>query len=480
MCNQTKNVVELFFKDNQMENTFAFTPLAEIEALYLRQRELTTQRVIPSMEERKVALLRLRDSIVKHESDLQAALLKDLGKSHYEAYLTEIGVSLKELDFHLKGLKGWGKTRGVKTPWFLMPSTSRLVPEPYGQVLIMAPWNYPFQLLINPLIGAVSAGNRAVLRPSPAVPNVAMVIQQVVEAAFATDHVAVVQGDIQENQYLLKQKWDYIFFTGGPRLGKIVAQAAAEHITPVTLELGGKSPCIIDHDCNLDIAVRRAIWGKTVNAGQTCIAPDYVMVHRKFKDQFAAKVEAVCAKMYGEAKDSKDYGRIVNEGAFDRIAGYLSPEVKTLYAAGMERESKFMGLHVVEVENDAHPIWKEEIFGPVLPVRYFDALEEVIAWVNTHEKPLALYYFGGNTGADLLLKRTSSGGVAVNDTIVHVANHYLPFGGVGGSGYGAYRGKNTFDVFTHYKPVLTSRSWFDLPLKYPPYGSIALLKKLLK
>lgn len=457
-----------------------YTSLSDIDTLYQEQRALSNGREVPSVEERIAALQRLRKVIVEKERALMDALYTDLGKSDYESYLTEIGVALKEIDFHCKRLKRWSRPRRVGTPWFLLPSKSRLVAEPYGQVLIMAPWNYPFQLLINPLVGAISAGNRAVLRPSPAVPHVAAVIQEIIELVFPTAWVAVVQGDIAENQHLLSKRWDYIFFTGGPFLGKIVAEAAAKYITPVTLELGGKSPCIVDLGCDIAQAAKRVIWGKSVNAGQTCIAPDYVWVHQSLKQDFLLAVEEAIADMYdGDTLHSKDYGRIVNEKSFARLKSYLNEGVTWIRGGGMDEGKKYMDIAVVEVSDPQHPLMKEEIFGPILPIRTFSSLTEVIQDINSGEKPLALYYFGKQSNAWDVIKATSSGGVAVNDTIVHVANHHLPFGGVGGSGYGAYRGKHTFEIFSHFKGVLLSPTWFDLPLKYPPYGSLKFLKKFL-
>ena len=293
--------------------TLRFTPISEIQDPYQQQRSLSNQREFASPKERIAQLKRLRKSISHHEAELLAALKKDLGKSEYEGFLTEIGVTYQEIDFHIKHVKHWSAHRRITTPWFLLPSSSKVIPEPFGQVLIMAPWNYPFQLLMNPLIGAISAGNRAILRPSPEVPTVAAVIEKVVAEAFSREEVFVVQGSIDENQWLLQQQWDYIFFTGGPFLGKIVAKAAAEKLIPVTLELGGKSPAIIEKGCNMKTAAKRVIWGKSVNAGQTCIAPDYVWVHSSEKQAFIDAAKVALEEMYGSDRmASPDYGRMVN------------------------------------------------------------------------------------------------------------------------------------------------------------------------
>ena len=459
--------------------TLRFTPISDIEQVYHLQRSLSNQREFASPKERIAQLKRLRKSISQHEVELLAALKKDLGKSNYEGFLTEIGVTYQEIDFHIKHVKHWSAHRRITTPWFLLPSSSKVIPEPFGQVLIMAPWNYPFQLLMNPLIGAISAGNRAILRPSPEVPTVAAVIEKVVAEAFSREEVFVVQGSIDENQWLLQQQWDYIFFTGGPFLGKIVAKAAADRLIPVTLELGGKSPAIIEKGCNMKTAAKRVIWGKSVNAGQTCIAPDYVWVHSSEKQAFIDAAKVALEEMYGsDMLGSPDYGRMVNERSFDRVSKYLEG-AEVVLGGRTERAEKFIETTVVSVDGWSVPVMCEEIFGPILPLRTYETLDEVIADVNAHEKPLALYFFGSDAGAAKVLAKTSSGGVSINDTLVHVANHHLPFGGVGGSGYGSYRGRQTFEVFSHKKSVMRSPLWLDVPIKYPPYKGLGLLRWLL-
>lgn len=459
--------------------TLPFTPISRIEQVYQQQRQLSNQRDFAQADQRIVMLKRLRNSIAKHEQAILEALSLDLGKSHYEGYLTEVGVTYQEIDFHIKHVKHWSSHRRITTPWFLLPSSSKVIPEPFGQVLIMAPWNYPFQLLMNPLIGAISAGNRAILRPSPEVPHVAAVIGQVISDAFSPEEVFVVQGSIEENQWLLKQQWDYIFFTGGPFLGKIVAKAAAERLIPVTLELGGKSPAIIERGCDMKTAAKRVIWGKSVNAGQTCIAPDYVWVHRSEKEAFITCAKAALLEMYGrDMMESKDYGRMVNERSFDRVSQYLEG-AEVVLGGKVDRATKFIETTVIAVDGWSAPAMCEEIFGPVLPLRTYDTLDEVIADINAHEKPLALYFFGSDAGAAKVLEKTSSGGVSINDTLVHVANHHLPFGGVGGSGYGSYRGRQTFEIFSHKKSVMRSPLWLDVPIKYPPYKGLGLLRWLL-
>ena len=459
--------------------TFPFPPPIEIIDAYIRQRLLSNKREFASPRERIVQLKHLRKSISNHEAELLGALKKDLGKSNYEGFLTEIGVTYQEIDFHIKHVKQWSAHRRITTPWFLLPSRSKLIPEPYGQVLIIAPWNYPFQLAINPLIGAISAGNRAVLKPAPESPSVSAVIQKIINEAFTSDQVFVVQGSIDENQWLLQQQWDYIFFTGGPVFARIVAKAAAEKLIPVTLELGGKSPAIIEKGCDMKTAAKRVIWGKSVNAGQTCIAPDYVWVHRSEKQAFIDAAKVALEEMYGSDRmGSPDFGRMVNERSFDRVSKYLEG-AEVVLGGRTERAEKFIETAVVSVDGWSAPVMCEEIFGPILPLRTYETLEEVIADVNAHEKPLALYFFGSDAGAEKVLAKTSSGGVSINDTLVHVANQHLPFGGVGGSGYGSYRGKHTFEVFSHKKSVMHSPLWFNVPIKYPPYKGLRLLRWLL-
>ncbi|MCX6176091.1 MAG: aldehyde dehydrogenase family protein [Bacteroidetes bacterium] len=459
--------------------TLQYTPISEIQEAYQQQRALSNQRDFASPTERIEQLKRLRKSIAKYEAELLEALKTDLGKSNYEGFLTEIGVTYQEIDYHIKHVKHWSAHRRITTPWFLLPSSSEVIPEPFGQVLIMAPWNYPFQLLMNPLIGAISAGNRAILRPSPEVPNVAVVIGKVIAEAFAKEEVFVVQGSIDENQWLLQQQWDYIFFTGGPFLGKIVAKAAAEKLIPVTLELGGKSPAIIEKGCDMKAAAKRVMWGKSVNAGQTCIAPDYVWVHQSDKQAFIDAAKVALEQMYSsDLSASPDFGRIVNERSFDRVAAYLQG-AEIVLGGKTDRGQKFIETTVVSVDGWSSPVMCEEVFGPILPLRTYETLDEVIADVNAHEKPLALYFFGSDAGAEMVLAKTSSGGVSINDTLVHVANHHLPFGGVGGSGYGSYRGKHTFEVFSHKKSVMRSPLWFNVPIKYPPYKGLGLLRRIL-
>lgn len=430
---------------------------------------------------RRAALERLKAEIKTHLAPLYEALWADLHKSAEEACLTEIGITLREIDDQIGHLHRRMHPRRVGTPLFLQPSRSRIVYEPFGCVLILAPWNYPIQLTLAPLAGAVAAGNCAVLKPSPYTPNVSAVIRQIVESAFPPDHVAVVKGHREVNEALLAERWDYIFFTGSQELGRTVMRAAAEHLTPVTLELGGKSPCIVDNSADADIAARRIVWGKFLNAGQTCIAPDYLLVHQNIKAPLLERIKCHIRAFYGpDPKESPHYGRLVNDKAFERVASYLGNGI-ILAGGETDPEQRYIAPTLLDLgrPTDGVPVMQAEIFGPVLPVMEFVRLDEAVEFVNRHEKPLAFYYFGSPaTGRDIL-RRTSSGGACINDTVLHIANDRLPFGGVGQSGTGKYHGAESFRTFSNRKAVLLSARSLDIPLKYPPYRHFGWIKKLL-
>ena len=430
---------------------------------------------------RRAALERLKAEIKTHLAALYEALWADLHKSAEEACLTEIGITLREIDDQIGHLRRRMRPRRVGTPLFLRPSRSRIVCEPFGCVLILAPWNYPVQLTLAPLAGAVAAGNCAVLKPSPYTPNVSAVIRQIVESAFPPDHVAVVEGHREVNEALLAERWDYIFFTGSPELGRTVMRAAAEHLTPVTLELGGKSPCIVDNSADADIAARRIVWGKFLNAGQTCIAPDYLLVHQNIKAPLLERIKCHIRAFYGpDPKESPHYGRLVHDKAVEGGASYLGNGI-ILAGGETDPEQRYIAPTLLDLgrPTDGVPVMQAEIFGPVLPVMEFVRLDEAVEFVNRHEKPLAFYYFGSPaTGRDIL-RRTSSGGACINDTVLHIANDRLPFGGVGQSGTGKYHGAESFRTFSNRKAVLLSARSLDIPLKYPPYRHFGWIKKLL-
>ena len=351
--------------------------------------------------------------------------------------------------------------------------------EPLGCSLIVAPWNYPVQLLLNPLVGAISAGCTALLKPSPYVPHVAETLERMIAETFDERYIAVAQGNRDVNAALLRERFDIIFFTGSPELGRVVMRAAAEHLTPVVLELGGKSPCIVDRGANIDIAARRIAWGKTLNAGQTCIAPDYLLIHSSLRDRFVTAFAREVRRLHGDdPRQSRHYVRMVNERAFDRVAGYLA-DGRVAAGGGLLRDELYIEPTLLVDVDPASAVMREEIFGPVLPVVTFDDTDEAIRFVTEREKPLALYYFGPTKRAAEVIRRTSSGGACVDDTIMHIANENLPFGGVGNSGMGRYHGRESFDAFSHRRAVVATPVWLDLPFRYMPYRMFRWVKKIL-
>lgn len=425
-------------------------------------------------------LRKLRNAIKANEEAINDALWQDLHKSAFESFMTETSIVLSELNTQIRHLKKWAKPKRVTTPFQLLPSSSKIHYEPYGIVLIIAPWNYPLQLLLTPLIGAIAAGNVVALKSSPYAPAISKVMKSIVNSTFDSNYVSFFEGGRDINQALLEQKFDYIFFTGSPVMGKVVMSAAAKHLTPVTLELGGKSPCIVDKGANLKLAAKRIAWGKLINAGQTCICPDYLFIQKSIKDQFMSYLIGFIKEFYGEnPMESPDYPSIVSSQAFDRLSG-LMKSGKIVFGGQTDRKRKYISPTIIESVNEDCPIMQEEIFGPLLPVMEFDSLNETIDYINRHEKPLALYYFGSQSMAKKVIQSTSSGGVCINDTLLHIANKNLPFGGVGNSGSGKYHGKYSFETFSHRRAVLNSSSFIDIPIKYPPFRHIKLLKLLLK
>ncbi|MDF2483842.1 MAG: NAD-dependent aldehyde dehydrogenase [Herbinix sp.] len=435
-----------------------------------------TKNIIKRME----FLKNLEQSIRNHENDIMEALRKDLNKAPFEAYATEIGMVLEEIKFVTKKLKGWAKPRQVKTPITNFPSVSRIYSEPYGIVLIMSPWNYPFQLSISPLVGAIAAGNCAIVKPSNYSPNTSAVIEQILTEVFPKEYVTVIQGGRDANKSLLEQKFDYIFFTGSVTVGKTVMRAASEHLTPVTLELGGKSPCIVDETANLELAARRIVWGKFLNSGQTCVAPDYLLVHHNVKEVLLKKLKKYIHQFYGdEACTNENFPKIINEKHFDRLLGLLEGE-KIVIGGTFSRQSNQISPTVIDHITWNSPVMSEEIFGPILPVLEFSNLDEVITMVNSRPKPLALYYFTTKKENEKkIIGNISYGGGCINDTIMHLATSHMPFGGVGDSGMGRYHGRDSFDTFSHKKSVLKKANWLDIPLRYPPYKDhLKTLKKM--
>ena len=456
------------------------TPNQEITTIVEAQRAFFRSGETLSLKHRQKALCTLSKALKLWESRIAEALWKDLHKSYEEAYMTELSIVLGEIDNHLRHLKLWMTPKPVATPIKMMPSRSKVMAEPLGCSLIMAPWNYPVQLLLNPLVGAISSGCTAILKPSPYVPHVSKVLEEMIKESFSPEFIAVVQGNREVNTALLEQRFDIIFFTGSPDLGRKVMRAASEHLTPVVLELGGKSPCIVDKDANLTMAARRIAWGKSLNAGQTCIAPDYLLVHDDVKEQLICALKKEFTRLHGtNPKESKHFVRIVNERAFDRLVGYIQG-ADVVMGGEYDREERYIAPTLIDHVDANSPIMQEEIFGPIFPIVTFTTTEEAIRFVTDREKPLALYYFGeSKKNIRQVLKHTSSGGACINDTIMHIANEKLPFGGVGQSGMSAYHGKESFKVFSHHRAVVTTPTWLDLPFRYMPYKFFKWVKKLL-
>ena len=445
---------------------------------------------------RKQTLRQLLKAMKQYESQLADALWQDLHKSYEEAYLTELSIVYGEIRNHLRHLSSWARAERKSSPVAILPASSRIIKEPLGNTLIIAPWNYPVQLLLNPLVGAISAGCTAMLKPSPYVPNVSRVLTEMIRATFPEEYIAIVEGNREVNQMLLAERWDMIFFTGSPSLGKMVMQAAAKHLTPVVLELGGKSPCIIDKSANLELAAKRVAWGKALNAGQTCIAPDYLMIHEDVKDRFLnLLVKEWQHLLTKDPQQAKHFVRIVNDKALERLISYLpisnSPsgrpiggtpsnilkEASIYHGGTYDRTDRYFSPTILTNVNPDAPVMQEEIFGPIFPVLTFKELDEVIAFVNDREKPLALYYFGTND--KYVLRHTSSGGTCINDVIMHIVNHKVPFGGVGNSGMGSYHGKDSFLAFSHRRSVIKTPTWVDMPFRYMPYKLFKFVKNLV-
>ncbi|MCG6188246.1 aldehyde dehydrogenase [Maribellus maritimus] len=415
-------------------------------------------------------LKELKSAIKKYEEELITGFRKDLGKGGFEVISSEIGLVQNELTQHIKHLKKWARPKRAGTPLHAFPSKSFVHKQPLGRVLIISPFNYPFMLTIAPLVGALSAGNVAVLKPSEAVTSVTDTIEKIISEVFDKQYVYVVKGDALISQELLSYRWDKIFFTGSSRVGKIVLQAAAKYITPVVLELGGKNPVIVDKDANLKIAARRIVWGKLLNGGQSCVAPDYLFVHESVKNRFLELMVAAIKSMYSEApKENGDFTRIVNSSAVRRILELLKGS--TVYYGGDydEKTNYFSPTILTDVLPDS-PVMKDEIFGPVLPVLSFQRMDDVFSFLKKEEKSLATYYFSESRKKQKeFLNRTTSGDAMINDVVLHFTNPLLPFGGVGDSGMGSYHGKHSFDVFSHERSVMKTSSKIDLPLRYPPY-----------
>ncbi|HDH5081466.1 TPA: aldehyde dehydrogenase [Staphylococcus aureus] len=433
---------------------------------------------------RKDQLKKLSKAIKSYESDILEALYTDLGKNKVEAYATEIGITLKSIKNARKELKNWTKTKNVDTPLYLFPTKSYIKKEPYGTVLIIAPFNYPFQLVFEPLIGAIAAGNTAIIKPSELTPNVARVIKRLINETFDANYIEVIEGGIEETQTLIHLPFDYVFFTGSENVGKIVYQAASENLVPVTLEMGGKSPVIVDETANIKVASERICFGKFTNAGQTCVAPDYILVHESVKDDLITALSKTLREFYGQnIQQSPDYGRIVNLKHYHRLTSLLnSAQMNIVFGGHSDEDERYIEPTLLDHVTSDSTIMQEEIFGPILPILTYQSLDEAIAFIHQRPKPLSLYLFSEDENAtQRVINELSFGGGAINDTLMHLANPKLPFGGVGASGMGRYHGKYSFDTFTHEKSYIFKSTRLESGVHLPPYkGKFKYIKAFFK
>lgn len=433
-----------------------------------------------SVDDRIEMLEVLRSAILDREQAICAALESDLGKSPGEAYMAEIGIVLSEISCAVAHLRRWAAPKRVRTPLVLFPARSYILREPYGVVLIMAPWNYPFQLTMAPLVGALAAGNHCILKPSNYSPATSRVIFDLISDCFPQEIAAVVLGGRNENQALLEERFDYIFFTGGVTVGKLVLEKAARHLTPVTLELGGKSPCIVDESAHIPTAARRIAFGKALNSGQTCVAPDYLLVHEDVQEKLLNGIISCWRQFYGDPLSSPQWPKMISRRHYDRVMGLMDGQ--QIYYGGQGDGERIAPTLLTNVTWNA-PIMQEEIFGPVLPVITYHSLDDAIEMINQREKPLALYLFSNRPSVqEKILQKVPFGGGCINDTVVHLSNHRLPFGGVGQSGMGGYHGKHSFDTFTHEKSIVKKGNWLDIRARYAPFTDkkTKLIKKLMK
>ncbi|MBR3795373.1 MAG: aldehyde dehydrogenase [Clostridia bacterium] len=454
-----------------------------IENIVAKQRAyFLTGKTLP-VAARKAALRKLRAAILSREAEINAALKADLNKSASESYMCEVGMTLAELSYVERHLSRWVSRHPALTPLAQFHARSFTIHNPYGVVLIMSPWNYPFMLTMDPLIGALAAGNCVVLKPSAYAPATSAIIRELISGCFPPEYVAVVEGGRKENQTLLEQRFDYIFFTGGVTVGREVMRKAAEHLTPVSLELGGKSPCIVDSTAKLDLAAKRLAFGKLLNCGQTCVAPDYLLIDRNIKDEFLVLLKKYITAMIGEdALQNEKYVRMVSRRHYDRVMGLIDP-AKTIFGGKGNPDTLQIQPTILDGVHADDPVMQEEIFGPVLPVIAYDTMDEAIDFIGGREHPLALYLFSEDRSVqDRFLHSVPFGGGCINDTIIHLATSRMGFGGVGHSGMGSYHGKKSFDTFSHEKSIVHKSTWLDLPFRYMPYtrAKDALVRFFLK
>lgn len=456
--------------------------MLKMKALIDKQRRFFYTGETKSYDFRKQQLIKFREMLKKYESAMYKTLEQDLGKSKHESFVTEIGLLYGEISFLLKELKGWMQKEKVATPLTHKGTTGYILKDPYGVVLVISPWNYPIQLTLLPVISAIGAGNTVVIKPSEIAPYTSSLIHKMISETYGAEFITVVEGDKETSDALLAERFDYIFFTGSTQIGKIIMKKASKHLTPVTLELGGKSPAIVDKSANISLSAKRIVWGKFTNAGQTCVAPDYLYVNEAVYPEFMKAVGKEIRNLYSKTPlKNKKYGKIINRRHFERLT-HLMHHGKITYGGEIDEAALKIAPTVIEGITWEDPIMQEEIFGPLLPVMKYDNLDNVIETIQSHEKPLALYYFGKeNEQMDHVIEHISFGGGCVNDCLYHLANPHLPFGGVGQSGMGAYHGKYGFDTFTHNKSVMHQTTKFDLPIRYPG-GKVAhkLVKQVMK
>lgn len=456
--------------------------MLDIKKTIKLQRKFFTAKKTKDINYRIAKLNFLHRSIKKHEKEIMSALKLDLNKSEFESYETEIGIVLEEIRYTIKNLSSWTKPKKVKTPIIHFPSSSVIYTEPYGLVLIISPWNYPFQLAMMPLIGAIGAGNCCIVKPSEYSCHTSFIIEKIVKEVFEEAYVTVVHGGSDISKSLLEEKFDYIFFTGSPKVGKIVMESAARHLTPVTLELGGKSPCIVDKTANIKLAAKRIVWGKFLNSGQTCVAPDYLLVHQNIKNELIHEMKKYITAFYGKNPLlSKDYSKIINQKHFERLLGLMESK-SIVTGGGYNTDSLQIEPTILKDITWENAIMKEEIFGPLLPIIEFERLSDVAAMIREHPKPLALYLFTRSKKNEAYIMNTVSfGGGCVNDTMIHLSNPNMPFKGVGESGMGQYHGRYSYDTFTHQKSVMKKSNLLDIFLRYPPFKNhLSILKKIMK
>ena len=454
------------------------------ENILKRQRNYLSSIGIIDVNDRIENLKKLKNSIKKYENNIINALNIDLGKPEFEAYSNEVGFVYSTIDYFIKNLKSWTKVKKVKNDAAQLPGKSYIYKSHYGAVLIIGPYNYPFQLLIEPLIGAISGGNTVILKPSEYATKTEAIVEKIIKETFDEKYIAVVTGDYKVNSQLLDLEFDYIFFTGSVNVGKIVMEKASKHLTPVTLELGGKSPVIVDNTANLKVSAKRILWGKLTNAGQTCVAPDYILAHEDIYEELIKEFEKVIIEFYGQdIINSKDFGRIINDRHMNRLNAILERDKnKITFGGEVDFEKRYISPTIIRDVTLEDAVMNEEIFGPIIPVIKYKNMEDIKYYISHHKNPLALYVFSEDENfSEDIINRFSFGGGCVNDTISHVASAYLPFGGIGSSGMGNYHGKASFDTFTHTKSIVKKSTKIDLKLVFPPYkDKIKLIKKVMK